>query len=252
MSLRTVLVDDEKPARDRLRRLLEAEPDVLVVGEAGDVDSAVELIDRVDPDLLFLDVKIPGGDGFDVLRRVRRRPEVIFSTAYDAFAVRAFEVASIDYLLKPIAPRRLAEAVARARTVGAPARDAEVLRLLQEIRQELRPAPESPADRRIPARRRDRVVLLEPAEIAWFEAEDTLVFARTATERLLVERTLADLEAALAPGFFRVHRGYLVNLSRVTEVRSERAGQVVVVRDGSHPVPLSRRQARRLREVLGW
>ena len=106
MTLRVAIVDDEKPARDRLRRLLADHPDLVVVGEAADASSAVELIDRERPDLCLLDVQMPEGDGFDVLRRVRHRPRVIFTTAYDQYAVPAFEVRSIDYLLKPVSRRR--------------------------------------------------------------------------------------------------------------------------------------------------
>src|SRR4029077_18698443 len=129
-------VDDEKPARDRLRRLIADHADFVVVGEGDDLPSAVALIDRERPDLCFLDVRMPEGDGFEVLRQVSHVPRVIFTTAYDQYAVQAFEVSSLDYLLKPFDRRRFASALDRAREAmgreGPPA--TEILRLLEEIR----------------------------------------------------------------------------------------------------------------------
>lgn len=275
MTCRVVIADDEKPARDRLRRLIADHPDFVVVGEADDLPSAVALIDRERPDLCFLDVRMPEGDGFEVLRQVRHLPRVIFTTAYDEYAVKAFEVSSLDYLLKPFDRRRFAAALDRAREAmgreGPPA--TEILRLLEEIRAGLRtgqldatrPAGaaasagaatpvETGTPLRIPARHKAGVVLLDPADILWFEAEDTVVFARTGDARCLVDRTLSDLETQLAPGFFRTHRRYLVNLSRIAEVVPGDAGNYgIVMRDeGRSVVPLSRRQSRRLRELIGW
>ena len=114
MSYRCVVIDDEKPARDRIKRLLGQQVDFDCVGEAGDAASAVELIDQLEPDLCFLDVQMPEGDGFSVLERVRTLPRVIFTTAFDEYAVRAFEVRSLDYLLKPFSKPRFAEALDRA------------------------------------------------------------------------------------------------------------------------------------------
>jgi DNA-binding LytR/AlgR family response regulator len=267
MTHRAVIVDDEKPARDRLRRLIADHADFVVVGEADDLPSAVALIERERPDLCFLDVRMPEGDGFEVLRRVRHLPRVIFTTAYDEYAVKAFEVSSLDYLLKPFDRRRFAMALDRAREAmgreGPPA--TEILRLLEEIRAGLRTAQgdaarsagapaETGTPLRIPARHKAGVVLLDPADILWFEAEDTVVFARTGDARCLVDRTLSDLETQLAPGFFRTHRRYLVNLSRIAEVLPGDAGSYgIVMRDeGRSVVPLSRRQSRRLRELIGF
>ena len=263
MTLRAAIVDDEKPARDRIRRLLEEHPDVEVVGEAADGKSAVALIDRERPDLCFLDVQMPEADGFEVLRRVRHVPRVVFTTAYDEYAVRAFEVNSLDYLLKPFARRRFAAALERAREAirreasAAP----DLLRVLEEIRAGLpRPdalgpaAPREGGPFRVPGRRGATIVLLDPADVLWFEAEDVLVFAHTALGRFLVERPLAELEAALDPSFFRSHRAYLVNLSQIAEILPGDAGTFrIVIRDAARSVvPMSRRQARRLREIIPW
>jgi DNA-binding LytR/AlgR family response regulator len=271
MGLRVVLVDDEKPARDRLRRLLSEHPDCAVIGEAGDASSAIDLIDRERPDLCFLDVQMPEGDGFEVLRRIRHRPRVIFTTAFDQYAVPAFEVRSIDYLLKPFSRERFAAALERAREAhrsGTP-QDEEIVRLLKEIQSGLArpdaaaaagtpvagaPAVSGPAPVRIPARRGTRVILLDPSEILWFEAEETIVFARTVEARLIVDRSLGDLEQQLSPGFFRTHRRYLVNVVRIREILPGDGGgyRVVMHDEAKSAVPLSRRQARALRDLIRW
>lgn len=258
MSLRVVIVDDEAPARERLRGMLAEHPDVEIVGEAGDVDGAVALLESVRPDVVFLDVQMPGGDGFDVLRRSSWRTRVVFTTAYDAYAVRAFEVHSVDYLLKPYSRSRFAEALGRARDAlaGATGPGADVLRLLEEIRSGL-PAPAaatSGAPVRISARRGAKIVLLDPSDVAFFEADDTIVHARSGEGRYLVDKTLQELEAQLAPAFFRIHRGYLVNLSRIGEIVPGEAGtfRIVLKDDAKTQLPLSRRQAQRLREIIPW
>ncbi len=252
MKLRAAIVDDEKPARDRLKRLLSAIPDVEIVGEAGDVASAVELLDRARPDLCLLDVQIPGGDGFDVLRLAGHIPQVIFTTAFDHYAVRAFEVKSLDYLLKPVNRERLQEAVLRAREASgrAAAEPDTMLRLLEEIRAN-RPVA---TPLRIPAKRGARILLLDPAEVIWFESENELVHARTAEGRALVERPLGEIEEMLAGSFFRIHRSYLVNLSKVGAIVPEDGGTYrAVMKDESHSaLPLSRRQAQKLREIIPW
>jgi two-component system LytT family response regulator len=201
---------------------------------------------------------MPEADGFEVLKRARHVPRVIFTTAFDQYAVRAFEVNSLDYLLKPFSRRRFAAALDRARqalTQHAPPA-ADLLRVLEEIRAGLpRSEPaRDPGPLRLPGRRGAKIVLLDPAEILWFEAEDVLVFARTTEGRYLVERSLQDLETQLDPSFFRSHRSYLVNLSKIAEILPGDAGTFrVVIRDAAKSVvPLSRRQARRLREIIPW
>ena len=225
MNLRVAIVDDEKPARDRLRRLLAGIPDVTIAGEAGDVEGAIALLDRERPDLVLLDVRMPGGNGFDVLARAAYLPQVVFTTAFDHYAVRAFEVKSLDYLLKPVPRDRLEDAVARARRASereGPGPSAEMMRLLEEIRAGMPAATaELPASRpsatplRIPAKRGSKILILDPADVVWFESEGELVHARTSDGRALVERPLGDLEDLLSGEFFRVHRSYLVNLSKV-------------------------------------
>jgi len=252
VKLRVAIVDDEKPARDRLRRLLAAMPEVEFVGEAGDVASAVELIDREKPELCLLDVQIPGGDGFDVLRLAKHVPQVVFTTAFDHYAVRAFEVKSLDYLLKPVHRERLQDAIRRGQeaTVRGTSESGAMLRLLEEIKAQ-RPAA---IPLRIPAKRGTKILLLDPGEVIWFESEGELVHARTADGRALIERPLAELEELLTGSFFRIHRSYLVNLSKVGAIVPEEGGTYrVVMKDDAHTaLPLSRRQAQKLRELIPW
>jgi DNA-binding LytR/AlgR family response regulator len=252
VKLRVAIVDDEKPARDRLRRLLAAMPEVELVGEAGDVASAVELLDREKPELCLLDVQIPGGDGFDVLRLTTHMPHVVFTTAFDHYAVRAFEVKSLDYLLKPVHRERLQDAVHRAQQAsGRGGTESDTMRrLLEEIRSH-RPAA---TPLRIPAKRGTKILLLDPADVIWFESEGELVHARAADGRALVERPLTELEELLTGSFFRIHRSYLVNLSKVGAIVPEEGGTYrVVMKDDAHTaLPLSRRQAQKLREIIPW
>jgi len=269
MTYRCVIVDDEKPARQRLRRLLSTHDDFEIVGEAPDADGAVALIDELEPDLCFLDVQMPEGNGFEVLRRVRKIPGVIFTTAFDQYAVQAFEVRSFDYLLKPFSRTRFAEALDRARgSLGRPEdRSEQVLELLREIRQGIpgpqsgvvdEPPPEAAAGetrpRRITAKRGAKIVLLDPDELHWFEAEETLVFACGARGRFLIERTLADLEQQFETEFFRAHRRFLINLAQIAEIVPGDAGTFeIVMRDKQATrLPLSRRQARKLKELIPW
>ncbi len=255
MRYRCVVIDDEKPARDRIKRLLAADPDFELVGEAADADAAVRVIDEVEPDLCFLDVQMPEGSGFDVLKRVRHVPHVIFVTAFDTYAVPAFEVSSVDYLLKPVGRQRFAQALARARDrIGDVGSARRVLDELDELRRVVSRGADEPAPRpdRVSVRRGSAILLLDPGEIVWFEAEDTLVFARTATGRFLVDQTLSDLERQFDRHFFRAHRSYLVNLARIAEIQPADAGAYTIVCPGAGTVPLSRRQARRLREIFPW
>ena len=193
MSLRTVLVDDEAIARRELRRLLGEHPEVEIVGEAGDVPAAVQLIEKIDPDLIFLDIRMPGADGFDLLERVDATPEVIFTTAYDRHAVRAFEVNALDYLLKPIAPERLAAALERCRSASNPAEQADHERL--------------DTQQRVFVREGERCwfVALETVEL--FESEGNSTRLHFGGESPCLRRSLNYLESRLDPAsFFRANR----------------------------------------------
>lgn len=252
MTFRTLIVDDEAAARSRLRKLLAAFPDIAVVDEARDGVEAIEAIARLAPDLVFLDVQMPGLDGFEALRSLPRDakwPLVIFATAFDQYALRAFEANAVGYLLKPINREKLAAAIARAaQLLAAPqsAREAgaRLRSLADATRAELR---------QILGRHRDRHVLITIADACVFRMEDELVKVKTETALYRTDYTMADLEARLpTPPFLRVHRSALVNLDWVAEAVTIRGASRLILRDRERSeIPVSERQLPRVRLALG-
>lgn len=250
-ALRTVVVDDEKLARDRVRGFLRALGEVEVVGEATNGPEAMHVIETLRPDLVVLDIQMPGLDGFGVLRGLSHRPEVIFATAYDTYAIQAFEVQAVDYLLKPISRDRLTEAVRRVRARrenGVVATDLQALvRTLQQ--RERRYATQ------LPVHKGRQILLLAVEDIVWFEVEYRLVYAHTATERYMTSFTLRDLEDRLDPEvFFRAHKSRLVNLHHIKAIAPWFGGRFkLVMRTATATeVELSRAQARVLRRRMHW
>lgn len=237
--MNALLVDDERLARDELRRLLRKHPDITIVGEAANADEAATRLADLDVDLLLLDIQMPGASGFDLLERLERVPLVIFTTAYDEFAMRAFEVNAFDYLLKPVHPERLAVALDRAR---------------QSLRQRA-PNPGAArirtADDRVFVRDGERCWLIALAEVALFEADGNYTRIVFDANRPLIRASLQGIEQRLDPSvFFRVSRTHIVNLRFVDSIEpAVNDGYVVHLRTGHH-VPVSRRQSRRLRDSL--
>jgi len=251
-TIKTLVVDDEKLARDRLIGFLAKLAGVEVVGQATNGVEAVEHIERDKPDLVFLDVQMPGMDGFEVLKAIPTpAPHVVFATAYDDYAIRAFEVEAIDYLLKPFARARVEEAVGRVRArleQGNPGIDVEaVLRRLEDGRKE--------SLRQVPVHAGKRILLVPVEDVQWFGVEYRLVYAHTADRAYMTNFTLRDLEEHLDPEtFFRAHKASLVNMRQVKEIVPWFGGRYkLVMRDqpGSE-VALSRAQARELRARLHW
>ncbi len=252
MTIRALVVDDEKLARDRLIGFLAKLQGVEVVGQATNGVEAVESIQREKPDLVFLDVQMPGMDGFEVLKALPApAPHVVFATAYDDYAIRAFEVEAIDYLLKPFARARVEEAVGRVRTRlerGGSGIDVEtVLKRLEEGRKEHL--------RQIPVHAGKRILLIAVEDVLWFGVEYRLVYAHTAERAFMTNFTLRDLEERVDPDlFFRAHKASLVNMRQVKEIVPWFGGRYkLVMRDqAGSEVPVSRAQARALRAKLRW
>jgi two-component system response regulator LytT len=249
--LRTLVVDDEKLARDRLRTFLSKIDDVEVVGEASNGPEAVQMIESERPDLVFLDIQMPGMDGFGVLRAVSHKPEVVFATAYDSYAIKAFDVHAADYLLKPISRDRLGEAVRRVRgrrDNGVPVPDVqELVRSLQQRERRF--------VAQLPVHKGRQILILPVEQIFWFEVEYRLVYAHTASERYMTSFTLKDLEDRLDPEiFFRAHKSRLVNLNQVKAIVPWFGGRfkLVMRNPGNAEVELSRAQARVLRKRMHW
>jgi two-component system LytT family response regulator len=240
--VRAVVVDDEPLAREHLVALLADEPDVEVVGEAGGGAAAIRLIGAERPALVFLDVQMPGCDGFEVLRAVApvHRPLVVFVTAYDAHAVRAFEVAAVDYLLKPVLEPRFRAAVRRAvARVRGPAAEADdvAARLAALLRQQggAEPADVARDDRaRVPVRADGRVTFVRTHDIDWIDADDDEVRLHVGRATHVLRETMARMEARLPPGFVRIHRSTIVNVERIREVQPWTRGDfVLILHDGT-------------------
>lgn len=255
-NIRTVIIDDEPYARRRVRELLEGHNDVEVVGECGDGIEAILLIERQAPDLLFLDVQMPEVDGLGVLERVRsdRMPVVIFVTAYEKYAVRAFEACALDYLLKPYDEERFEKAVNRAKAQ---------LRLEEETgnraQETLRFAP--PAKERVAGAKHlervvvktdGRVLFFRTDEIDWIEAYGNYVRLHVGRVTYLLREAISSMEDELDPSkFVRIHRSTLVNIERIKELQTMFHGQyAVVLRDGTE-LTLSRRYRIRLEATIG-
>ena len=250
--LHVLIVDDEPPARARARRLLEAVGGATVVGEAGSAGEARRLVAERRPDLLLLDVQMPGEDGFALLRSLDPRPAVVFVTAFDHYAVRAFEENAVDYLLKPFRRERLAEALERARRdLASPE---ELSRRLAALLGGLSRPPVSEHLERFTVRVGTRQLILRADEVLWFGAEEKLVFAATGSDRHYVNFTLDQLERRLDPRrFARVHRSAIVNLDHAAALKPGFAGTWrLQLRDAPRTeVPVSRARARTLRDRLG-
>jgi two-component system LytT family response regulator len=247
--IRAVVADDEVLARQKLRQLLRDYSDIEIVGESATALETIELVRAANPELLFLDIRMPGMDGFDVVGALSNQtetppPRVIFTTAYDEYAVRAFEVNAVDYLLKPFAAERLRAAIQRVREQS-----------------QLRQQNVSPANgaskasglytNRIIFKSRGRILFLPVSDIRWIGAEGNYVRLSTATESHLLRETMAHLEERLDPrGFLRVHRSFIVNLKYVKEVRREASGDSVVIMESGHKVALGRSYRSLLNEQL--
>jgi two-component system LytT family response regulator len=247
--MRTLIVDDEVPARERLKRLLTDVEGVDLVGEAEDGIQAVEMIEADKPDLVFLDIQMPGLDGFGVIEALEDPPLIIFVTAYDQYAIQAFEVNALDYLLKPFTRQRLEKAVRRARQELADEEDvaARLGPLLESL------AAQGRYLARLAVRARDRIRVLDVSEVDWIGVEGERVTVYVGDEVYSVRRTLGELEARLDPArFFRAHRSAIVNLDRVAEVIPWFKGSHKLRLATGVEVELSRAQARALRKILDW
>jgi DNA-binding LytR/AlgR family response regulator len=247
--MRVLIVDDEPPARERLRRLLAEIESVEIVGEAEGGIQAVEMIEQEKPDLVLLDVQMPGLDGFGVIEALAEPPPIIFVTAYDEYAIRAFEVNALDYLLKPFSRGRLAKAIRRAQQA-----------LVEEgdFAERLGPLLESLAAQgryltRLAVRDRVSIRVLDVDEMDWIGIEGEQVMVHVGDQAYPICRTLAELEARLDPArFFRAHRSAIVNLDRVKEVIPWFKGSHKLRLTTGAEVELSRARARALRRILGW
>jgi two-component system response regulator LytT len=259
MPINIVIVDDERPARDELAYLLKGFPEVNVVAQGKNGLEAVALIKEHNPDLVFLDVEMPGLDGLGVIKKLVERklrlPQIVFATAYDHYAVQAFEVNAVDYVLKPFDKARIARAVQRAKKmVDAHASPAERLEALVGQLGAGAPKPRAAPPVKLLVKSQARMILVDAEDMIYASIQDgaITIFARNA-EGVSNYRTVEDLMAALDPGvFWRPHRSYLVNINHIKEVVPWfKSSYMLKMNDKrSSEIPVSRAQTKRLRELL--
>ena len=237
--MRALIVDDEPLSRTRMRQLLRREADIEIVGEASNGAEAIEAVRTLEPDVVFLDVQMPELDGFGVLEAlsgdVAQMPLVIFVTAFDEYAVRAFDVLALDYVLKPVAPERLAAACARARARarGSESSD-QLMKLLAQVKNERRGG-------RLFVRANNKMVMLDPAQVKWLEAAGNYVKIHATSNTYMVRQPLAEMEAMLDQACFaRIHRSTIVNLDHVKEFQPWFSGEMIVLMQDGTKLKLSR------------
>jgi two-component system LytT family response regulator len=240
--MKVLLVDDEELALARLRKLLAAYDDVIVVGEAGDGEEAIQAVAELRPDAVFLDIKMPGADGLEVVRSLgSRRPKIVFCTAFDEYAVEAFELHAVDYLLKPVTRARLAVCIEHLRRIPAAEWDVAVERI----------AGSAAGATRFLARYGTKYRVVGQREVEYFSFEEGLTALHTATGRFAMDPTLNVLESRLDPDqFFRISRGVIVRLDAVLEVAPLVGGYGEVRLRNGMCFPVSRRRFRNLLEKL--
>lgn len=245
MTLTLVIAEDEELARERLRMLADGLPDLRILGEAEDGPAALRLIDELRPDLVLLGLAMPGMSGIEVTRRMRHRPSVVFTTAFDQNAIAAFELQAVDYLLKPFDDERFKAAIDRARERSqTPSELADGERLRQAVY-------ESGHLTRIFVRDRNRILVVPTAEIERLEARGDYVALHAGTRRHLVQVTIADMERMLDPGrFVRVHRSHIVNLDYVVAFTTDPKGALEVELRSGTKLSVSRSRAQALRNLV--
>ncbi len=241
MPIRTLIVDDEPLARDRIKRFLAVETEMELVGECDEGRSAIAAIGEIKPDLIFLDIQMPELDGFGVLQALDERdmPAIVFVTAYDQYALRAFDVHAVDYLLKPFDRERFSKALRRAKQQIQQRRDGEIdqrlMSLLAHVKKELKYLE------RVVIKSVGRVFFLKTDEIDWIEAEGNYVRLHVGGEGHLLRETMNRLETKLNPEkYIRIHRSTIVNVERIKELQPLFSGDYVVILRGGKQLTLSR------------
>lgn len=250
--VRALIADDEPLARERLRTLLANEDWLEIVQEVGDGHAAIEAIQKLRPDLVFLDVQMPGATGFEVIEAIGgdRMPFVVFVTAYDKYALKAFDVHAVDYLLKPFDRDRFQSGLAKARAHIERRSTGDIERRLLELVQEMRPA--TSRVERFVIKSGGRVFFVRAEDIDWIEAAGNYVKLHAGAESHLFRETMNALEARLNPDvFYRIHRSHIINIERVKELQPWFNGEYVVfLKDGTR-LTLSRGYREKLQERLG-
>lgn len=238
--MKALIIDDERLARTELKRLLEPFKEIEIVGEAVNADEAIEKIAQLNPELIFLDIQMPGKSGFDMLEELDRVPKVIFTTAYDEYALKAFEYNALDYLLKPIEPKRLEEAIRKIVEVGK--KDVQIKSALPDVLS---------AEDQVFVKDGDKCWFVKLERIRLFESEGNYVRLYFEDNKPLILRTLNYLDERLDPrSFFRANRKHIINLKWIESIEPWLNGGLLVKLKGGQKVEVSRRQAVKFKEML--
>ncbi len=252
MAIKTIIVDDEPLAREKLRGFLENEADIEIIGECRDGREALETIESEKPDLVFLDVQMPEMDGFEVLDNLEPQnlPTVVFVTAYDQYAIKAFDVHAVDYLLKPFDRQRFGEALGRARAEHERRQAGDVRRQLLALLQEVESRREKyPA--RLVIKTSGRVVFIKVDEIDWVDAAGNYVRIHAGGDSHMLRETMGRLEERLDPEkFLRIHRSTIVNIECIRELQQQFHGDYLVVLKNGQRLTLSRSYRDRIQDLL--
>lgn len=257
MKLKALIVDDEYPARQELRYLLSNFDNIEIVGEAANAQEALALIKAMDYQVLFLDISMPGMSGLELgaaIHEMPKEPHVIFVTAYDEYAVQAFEVNAVDYLMKPLEPARLKKAIDKVIKTYQELSNGHSGKDSRDVNKVKSETPQIKIDR-IPAEKLGKTVLVSESDVFYAFTEQDYIYIKIHNDKLMTRFTLKELEARLNPRiFFRTHRCYLVNLHKVKEIVPFFNGtyNLVVEDKDQSEVPVSRAQAKKLRKILGF
>jgi two-component system, LytTR family, response regulator len=239
MTLKAIIVDDERLARAELQKLLKEHPEVEIIAEASNVDEAIEKIEELNPDLIFLDIQMPGKTGFDLLEELEKAPHVIFTTAYDEYALKAFKVNALDYLLKPIEPNRLAEAIQKLKTV-------------EEKEEQLNNARTLLGEKdQVFVKDGEKCWFVKLGEIRLFESVGNYARVFFSTNKPLILKSLNALEERLdAKIFFRANRKHIINLNHIEKVEPYFNGGLLIELKGGDKIEVSRRQTVKFKEMM--
>jgi two-component system LytT family response regulator len=247
--IKALIVDDERPARENLKRMLANNPRVELIGEARNGEEAVEKIENEKPDLVFLDIQMPDLNGFEVIELIQSCPLIIFTTAYDEYAIKAFEINALDYLLKPFSKERLIEAIDRAwKELSEKSNfSAKIDTLLSTL------VKEKKYLQHLTVKKKGKILVIKVSEIDYIKAEEGLVYIYIKYNKYNTNYTLDELENQLDPkSFFRCHRSSIINLERIKEIIPWFGGKYKIVLSADREIELTRSRVAKLKKIIKW
>ena len=247
VEIQTIIIDDEKLARSRLKHMLSRYENIKIIGEAGSGEEGAELIHRLQPDVIFLDIKMPSLSGFEMLERLEKSPYVIFTTAYDEYALQAFEENTVDYLMKPISEEKLSRAISKLEKIlqrheSVTINLKNLLKIIESKENMIK---------RFSVKLGDKIFLIPDDDICFFHSEEKYTFLHTAEKEHIVSLTLKELEKRLDPEkFLRVHRAYILNIEYIKSIHQWFGGKLLIKMKNNKEVTVSRTYVNRFKEKV--